>query len=87
MDDVALRRQLEYVQGQVAALQAAVRGLILAHPCPTVAVGVVNQLLEATQASGLASPSTTDGMLLGLAGSPARIVPTAQQLLRATELF
>jgi len=81
-----LRVQMEYLQGLVAGLQAAVRGLILAHPDPSHAAAVVGLLLEETHAHGLASPSATDTMLHGLEMSPSRLVPTDDQLERSCQL-
>lgn len=85
METTLLQARLEYLQGQVTALQAAVRGLIYAHPDPKAAARMVNQLLEETQASGLASESATDATLLGLERSPARILPTEEQLDRSIQ--
>lgn len=84
--DQQLRSQLEFLQGQVVGLQAALRGLILAHPDPARAAGVVAHLLEEAQAKGLASPSATEHMLLGLETSPSRLVPTDGQIGRACEI-
>lgn len=84
--DQQLRAQLEFLQGQVVGLQAALRGLILAHPDPGHAAGVVGRLLEEAQARGLASPSATEHMLLGLESSPSRLVPTEGQIERACDI-
>jgi hypothetical protein len=83
METTLTQARLEYLQGQITALQAAVRGLIYAHPDPQAAAQIVEQLLEETQASGLASASATEATLLGLDRSPARLLPTAEQLDRA----
>ena len=83
MDNEMMLAQLEYLQGQVTALQAAIRGLICVHPHPADAVQVVERMLEETQANGLASGSASEASLLGLDRSPHRLLPTAAQMRRA----
>jgi hypothetical protein len=84
--DHQLRAQVEYLEGQVVALQAAVRGLILASADPARAAAIVAHLLEEMQARGLASPSATDHLLRGLESSPPRLVPTDGQIEQALDL-
>lgn len=85
MDSQMMQAQLEYLQGQVTALQAAVRGLICAQADPEAAMRVVGLQLEETQANGLASRSASEASLLGLDSSPDRLLPTKRQRQRAQD--
>lgn len=87
METAQLQTRLDYLQGQVMALQAAVRGLIYTHPEPHAATRIIDQLLEEAQANGLASDAATDAALLGLARSAARLLPTSGQMQRARQVM
>lgn len=87
METTQLQSRLDYLQGQVMALQAAVRGLIYTHPEPHAATRIIDQLLEEAQANGLASEAATDEALLGLARSCARLLPTTDQMHRARRVM
>ena len=85
MDSQMMQAQREYLQGQVTALQAAVRGLICAQADPEAAMRMVSRQLEETQANGLASRSASEASLLGLDSSPDRLLPTKRQRQRARD--
>lgn len=81
-----LQAKLEYLQGQVTGLQAAVRGLVCAHPEPALAGRIVQLALEETHANALASASATDVALLGLERSPSQLLPNRAQVATAAHV-
>lgn len=83
MEHGELENRLAYLQGQVLGLQAAVRALICSHHDPDAALAQIGLCHEDMIASGLASNTTTDALLLGLTKSPNFLQPTAEQLDRA----
>lgn len=73
----------EYLAGQLLGTQAAIRALILLHPDPISASSFVVQEMERWIAHGLASTSTNDWQLQGIAAATKAMVPSAEDLARA----
>jgi len=80
MEKDATERQIEYLSGLVAGLQAAVRGLIASHPAPEHAIRQVALCVEDAMAAGLASGSTSEHQLLGVERTLSRLLPTEVQI-------
>jgi len=83
MEINSLQRQIEYLNGLVIGLQAAVRGLITSHPSPEHAIEQVGLCIEDMLASGLASEHVSEIQLLGVNRTPPYLLPTQAQLDRA----
>lgn len=71
--DVLTQARLDYLQGQVTALQTAVRALVCAHPEPANAARIVDLMLEESNAMALISESEPE--LMGLEAARAKLLP------------
>lgn len=82
MDKDELEKRLAYVTGQALGAQIAVRALVLMQPDPDTAMRAVLDQFERFLASGLASESASDAMLLGVSAAKRTVLPSRADIDR-----